>query len=119
MAGVIERSVTVEIILDILKFPLWWYTAGLWLMLQWSGRTVSGYARFFAIEVWIKNIFVPMFGQYDWQSRIISVFMRIVQIIGRSIALFIVMVLALLVVLIYLFGPVALVGLALYHLTSS
>jgi hypothetical protein len=28
-----------------------------------------------------------MFGQYDWQGRIISFFMRVVQIIARSILL--------------------------------
>lgn len=39
-----------------------------------------------AVGVWVKNIFVPMFGQRDWQSRIISFVMRVVNIIGRSFA---------------------------------
>lgn len=43
----------------------------------------------FSPGLWLKNIFVPMFGQTDWQGRIMSFFMRLVNVIGRSIALFI------------------------------
>ncbi|PIX12175.1 hypothetical protein COZ73_00770, partial [Candidatus Falkowbacteria bacterium CG_4_8_14_3_um_filter_36_11] len=37
-----------------------------------------------ALLIWIKNIGRPMYGQYDWQGRIISFFMRLIQIIIRS-----------------------------------
>ncbi len=37
--------------------------------------------------LWLKNIFVPMFGQYDWQGRLVSFFMRLVQVVVRSVAL--------------------------------
>ncbi len=38
-----------------------------------------------ALLVWIKNIHRPMYGQQDWQGVLISIFMRIVQIIFRSL----------------------------------
>jgi len=38
-----------------------------------------------AIDVWLKNLFVPMYGQYDFTGRLISFFVRFVQIIGRIV----------------------------------
>ena len=72
-----------------------------------------------AIGVWTKNIFVPMFGMHDWQSRIISFFMRVVQIIGRSIALCILTVIIVFALVLYvLILPVA-VGCMLYHFAGA
>ncbi len=114
-----ERSVVVEIALDILKFPLWWYTSGLLLMLNWCGRTLKGYAQFMGIGVWVKNIFVPMFGQHDWQSRMISIFMRIIQIIARSMALVFIAIGIVLVFGMYLAAPALIIGLALWNFLGS
>lgn len=88
-------------------------------MFQGSVTTLRGYARYFAIEVWIKNIFVPMFGQHDWQSRLISVFMRLVQIIGRSLALVVVTLGIVLVSVLYLVAPVAVMLLLAYNVMGS
>lgn len=79
----------IEAILDIVYFPLWWYTSGLvraarfcLAILAWGNRT-------FAPGLWLRNIFVPMYGQSDWQGRIISFVMRVIQIIARIFALLI------------------------------
>ena len=37
----------------------------------------------FALGPWLRNVFAPMYGQRDWQSRIISFFARIVIIATR------------------------------------
>lgn len=37
--------------------------------------------------LWLANLFVPMFGQYDFQGWLVSFFMRLVQIIARAFAL--------------------------------
>ena len=78
---------------------------------------IQGYARTLAIRVWIRNIFVPMFGMYDWQSRLISFFMRVVQIIGRTIALCAIVLLALCALSVYVIALPLVAGLTLYHLT--
>ncbi|MEN9558024.1 MAG: hypothetical protein RL141_393 [Candidatus Parcubacteria bacterium] len=44
-------------------------------------------ARAYALGIWIRNFFVPMYGQYDWAGRLVSVFMRFVVLVGRGIAL--------------------------------
>ncbi|MBI5728363.1 MAG: hypothetical protein HY984_01260 [Candidatus Magasanikbacteria bacterium] len=39
--------------------------------------------------LWLKNIFVPMFGQADWQGRLMSFFMRLMNVIVRGALLMI------------------------------
>ena len=71
---------------DILFFSLWWYTKGVGVLFRGAMASAQRQAVVFAVGVWVKNLFVPMYGQYDWQGRIISFFVRLMQIIARSIA---------------------------------
>lgn len=70
---------------DILYFPAWWYSRGLLLLAKKLIIFLSNREKSLALLIWIKNIHRPMYGQYDWQGMLISFFMRIVQIIFRSI----------------------------------
>ena len=74
-----------EIFRDIIYFPAWWYARGLFLVIDKSIAFLSYQQNALALFVWAKNIFRPMYGQYDWQGRLISFFMRLVQIIFRGI----------------------------------
>ncbi|PJA11135.1 hypothetical protein COX67_01360, partial [Candidatus Falkowbacteria bacterium CG_4_10_14_0_2_um_filter_36_22] len=65
-------------------FPLWWYSTGLMRLLNNLRNFLSDREKSLALLIWIKNIGRPMYGQYDWQGRIISFFMRLIQIIIRS-----------------------------------
>jgi len=67
------------------------------------------------LGVWIKNLFVPMFQQYDWQGRIISFFMRLFQIIFRFIGFIIMFAIYLVIFL----GWFALPALAVYMFMQS
>ncbi len=103
---------------DILRFPAWWYGAGLLRAATYAMSFITGYARRLGVGVWIQNLFVPMFGRYDWQSRIISVFMRLVNILGRGFVTAIVAVVVLGVFVAYVSLPVVSMVLAVYHATS-
>lgn len=59
------------------------------------------------LGVWIKNIFVPMYGQRDWQGVLISIFIRIMQIVFRSIAMTIWLVVAIAMLILWLTFPAA------------
>ena len=76
-----------EAFLDILYFPVWWFTGGAKHVLFWCFDLLKSGNATLAPGLWLANILVPMFGQYDWQGRIISFFMRLAQVIGRSFAL--------------------------------
>ncbi len=83
----IFRLLFIDFAGSFLWFPVWWYTVGLkklalkfWHGLQY--RVAS-----YGLKIWIKNFFVPMYGQHDWSGRLVSLFMRFVVLVGRLIGL--------------------------------
>ncbi|MBU1148496.1 hypothetical protein KKI23_00220 [Patescibacteria group bacterium] len=89
MAGITEKSlflsslkfITKDIVGDILFFPVWWYSFGfkkitLSLLNNWRSLA-SG----LSITTLFKHIGTPMYGDYTKSGRIISFFMRIIQLI--------------------------------------
>lgn len=75
--------------MDALYFPVWWYTKGLRRVAVGCAHYIEEMNLTLAPGLWLKYMFVPMFGQRDFQGRLMSIFMRIVNIIGRSVALFV------------------------------
>lgn len=81
------KFVLIDLIGDVLYFPVWWYSEGLQKTARFCLHQISEMEKSLALRVWFANFFVPMYGQYDWQGRIISVFMRLIQIVYRIFAL--------------------------------
>ena len=81
------QRLTIEFFLDLLFFPIWWYTGGVKHMLIFCYGLFSGANGYLAPSLWLKNIFTPMFGQHDLQGRIVSFFIRFFNIIFRFIFL--------------------------------
>jgi len=76
-----------DILTDIVFFPFWWYSFGLVKVIKNLARFVADKEKSLGLLVWIKNIFVPMYGQRDIQGKIISFFIRLIQIVFRSLIL--------------------------------
>lgn len=108
----------VDLVGGMLRWPIWWYTKGLVGTVRWAGNAVGGYAKQLAIRVWIKNIFVPMYGTRDFQSRIISFFMRSVQIFARGFVLLLWFFVVLLIVAAYIALPIVSVIGFLLHMSA-
>lgn len=88
---------------------VWWYTKGLATVSHWYRFMIArGNARL-GVLLWIKNIFVPMYGQRDWQGRLVSVGMRIAQIIGRGLAFVLLIVGITLALLAWVLGPILII----------
>ncbi len=98
-----------RIVGDIFYFPIWWYSVGFVRMLKGVWRFLIGQEQSLGFFIWLKNIFVPMYGQRDWAGRLISFFIRLVQIIFRGLALLIWVILSLIFVAIWLLGPILLI----------
>jgi len=107
------KLVVLGTVADFFYTPIWWYTRGLWKQLRGVVGGLQSRQDALAIDVWLKNLFVPMYGQYDLTGRIVSFFMRLVQIIGRGIALVVWSVLLVLWLLVWLVIPVG-VGYLIY-----
>ena len=99
-------KILAELVRDIIYFPLWWYSKGLLQALKVLRKFLVNREKSLALLVWIKNIHRPMYGQYDWQGKLISFFFRIIQIIVRSIAMLIWLVIAALAFCFWLALPV-------------
>jgi len=77
-----------ELAASIVFFPLWWYSRGLVSLVSRLKSFIIDREKSLAFLVWVKNIHRPMYGQYDWQGRIISFFIRLVQALTRGLAMF-------------------------------
>ncbi|MAF14189.1 MAG: hypothetical protein CMI53_04860 [Parcubacteria group bacterium] len=90
------RYVIVELIGDVLYWPLWWYSKGLVKTGLFCLTEIKAKQERLGLLIWVKNLFTPMFGQQDFEGRVISFFARLIQIIFRSIILLLYVVLLLL-----------------------
>lgn len=87
MSILILQRLLLEAVLDIIYFPIWWYTKGAVHALRWCFNLLKRGNENLAPGLWFVNLFVPMYGQFDIQGRIVSFLMRSVQIFARTIAL--------------------------------
>ncbi len=108
-----------EVIGEVVRFPIWWYSTGLVHAIASLFGTWRNYARRLAVAVWAKNILVPMYGQYNLQGRLISVFIRSVQIFFRSLLLFFAFLLTLVAFALYVALPIIAVSFLIFHLTGG
>lgn len=104
---------------DIVSFPVWWYTKGIVYMLEQLLLSARRQAASFAVNLWVRNLFVPMYGQYDWQGRIISFFIRLIQIIFRSLAYTLWLGILAGVAVFYVFAPIVLLVFMFLHIDLS
>jgi len=113
MAGNIFSSslkyITIDLAGDLLYWPIWWYSKGLLKAAKICLNEITDQQERLGLLVWIKNISTPMFGQYDLEGRIISFFVRLIQIIVRFFLLLIWSILILVLFLIWLIFPVIIV----------
>ena len=71
---------------EIVYFPLWWYGPGFFRLVITLGKFIANKFTSLGLGVWLKNLFVPMYGQHDFAGRFISFFVRVIQIIFRAVA---------------------------------
>lgn len=85
MPALLFQKILTTLLREAVTAPVWWYTHGLLHMLAWWSERSRLLWHRLSVGLWARNILVPMFGQYDWQGRVISFLIRLAQIIFRSI----------------------------------
>jgi len=103
------KFILVDLVLDILYFPLWWYGRGFLKTLFFCGRKIKDASGRLGLGVWVKNLFKPMYGQRDIAGKIISFIMRLVQIFFRGLSLLIFILLIFLLILAWLILPIVII----------
>ncbi|MDD5031758.1 MAG: hypothetical protein PHR36_01800 [Patescibacteria group bacterium] len=104
--GLYAGKILVDLVGDIIYFPLWWYSRGLKQTLIKLKNFLANKEKSLALFVWIKNIFRPMYAQYDWAGILISFFVRLFQIVVRGIFMLFWLVLAILAFGLWLILPI-------------
>ncbi|TAN33824.1 hypothetical protein EPN28_01120 [Patescibacteria group bacterium] len=115
MPILVLQRLALEAILDFFYWPFWWYSKGAAHAAKWCAHLFRNIENSLAPGLWLKNIFVPMYGQYDWQGRLVSFFMRLIQIIFRGIAALVFLLVCFGLFLVWLVLPV----IVLYGLVSA
>ncbi|MFA4846247.1 MAG: hypothetical protein WC654_06865, partial [Patescibacteria group bacterium] len=72
------RTLLSEGLREGLFWPVWWYSRGLAETSTWLLRSVQGSVKFFGVDVWVKNLFVPMYGDASIAGSLISFGVRAV-----------------------------------------
>jgi len=80
-------QIIIKTLLEIAYFPIWWYSVGLVEAAKKLWAFWLNQEKALGFRIWTKNLLVPMYGQYDLAGRLISFFLRLVQVIFRGIAL--------------------------------
>lgn len=78
---------------------------GLFMIIKKNLNFLQDRQKALGVFVWIKNIFRPMYGQTDWQGRLISFFVRVVQIFFRSLIMLFYVIISLILILMWIIFP--------------
>jgi len=100
------KILLIDLIGEILYFPIWWYTQGLKRTVLYVFNTIKDTNRNLAVGLMFKSMFKPMFGQYDREGRIISFFFRLILTFARSIVFLILVIIYLLMIIFWIFLPI-------------
>jgi hypothetical protein len=110
------KYIFVEVLWDIVYFPIWWYTKGLARVARYCWQSVYTQAkRRLALGVWLSSMFKPMYGDYTVEGRIISGVMRFFVLIWKLILLVLWMIVLFAVLVLWIILPVAIVYYFLYQ----
>ncbi len=119
MFALIFQRLLLEAIFDLAYFPIWWYTRGAGHAMRWSFNCLKSGNVALGPSLWLANLFTPMYGQYDWQGRIISFFMRLVNVFGRGFVLLVWSIFCIILFLLWLAIPVIMVWSFVYVLQTG
>jgi len=101
---------------DFVAFPLWWYSHGTVRVIQFIMNQASRMAQSLSLKIWVKNLFVPMYAQYDIAGRIISFFLRIAVLLYRFVKFVLWLTVLFMLFGLWLFGPLAVLYYLLYQI---
>ena len=99
------KYLATDIILDIITFPAWWYSQGLITAAKRFVRHLKTGLQFTGLKVWILSIFKPMFNDTSLQGRLVSVVMRFIFLILKTIIFSVWLIISTIIFLLWLALP--------------
>ncbi len=110
------KYIAIEVIWDVIYFPIWWYTKGLIRVAKYCTTSASIHInRRLALGVWLRSMFKPMYGDYTKEGRIISFFMRIVVLFYKLVLTVVWLAVLCLVFVLWVVLPIVVIYYILYQ----
>lgn len=114
-AGLAAKYFLGDLVGGIVLFPVWWYTRGLLLAAKGAAGAFASADRTIGFSVWLKNLFVPMYGETELSGRLVSFGVRSAVLAFRGIGVLAWGVSGILLFLLHLVAlPLSVIGI-LYH----
>ena len=101
----IFKLIFVDLILEIIYFPLWWYSSGLYRTGVFCLQQIKKQWNNMGLGIHFKFLFKPMYAQRDFAGRVISFFARLVQLIFKLVAFLIFILIFLLIFILWIALP--------------
>lgn len=73
--------------LNLVTFPLWWYSVGLRLVMDWARHNFRFGVKKSGFSLFVRYMHAPLYGDYTRSGRIISFLLRVVLLFAKIIAL--------------------------------
>jgi len=83
----ILKLIFVDLVLEIIYFPFWWYSSGLYRTGVFCLKGIKNQWNNMGLAIHFKFLFKPMYAQRDFAGRVISFFARFIQLIFKLVAL--------------------------------
>lgn len=110
------KYILIEILWDIIYFPVWWYTKGLKRVADYCLQSASEYiVRRLALKIWLASMFKPMYGDYTREGRIISLVMRVVVLVVKLVMMVIWLIILFIIFIIWLVLPLLIIYYILFQ----
>lgn len=100
------RYLLFDLVKEVLYFPVWWYSKGLLKASNFLIKQIKGGNERFAISILIRYWLKPMYGQQDWQGKIISFFIRTIHLAWRLVWMILWSIIIFIIYIIYILLPV-------------
>lgn len=85
--GKATRFVVRDVLFDVIRFPVWWYTTGTANAVKFVLGELQSVMDRLSIRILFRNLLKPMYGDTTRSGRIISLFMRLLVFVFRMIGL--------------------------------
>jgi len=103
------KFVAKDLVGDLLYWPVWWYSAGLFSFIRKRLVALKDFEEDIGLTVWVINWGKPMYGQYDFAGRLISIIVRTAGIIFKALQVMLFFILELILIVGWVVLPVVVV----------
>ncbi|MFZ6036321.1 MAG: hypothetical protein ACOYUK_04210 [Patescibacteria group bacterium] len=113
------KYILVDVLWDILYFPIWWYSKGLLRVIRFASESATFHLqRRVALGIWLKNMFKPMYGDMTREGRIISIVFRIIILFWKLLAAGLWLVVLFCAVVLWIVFPLVVIYYIVYQITD-